>query len=246
MAKKPKETAPVAPIETAPVITLASIAAATDVDPYYLFVPSDVGAEWLANGLIETNPALSDDHGAVATRITEAGRNTLTMNDTTNTGDAGTSAATVSTPAPAATEFAIELIDLPAEGRASPAAQNATRYPFDALPAPTTDAEGKPKASGFFVPATAAHPKPWERLASTVSTAKARYGKKIGEREYKAKEAVVGADGKPVLDAEGKPTHREVTKMRDINEYSRVFRITEGVKTIDGVEVKGAWISRTK
>lgn len=242
MAKKAKEAAPVAPV-TSNVISLDMIATASQSDPFYMFVPAEVSAGWLANGFVETNPEMVDANGAHATRITEAGKAHITMNANTDTTNAGTAAA--STPAPA-NEFVIETIDMPAESRA-PAAQNAAKYPFDALTAPTTGEDGKPKVAAFFIPATAARPEPWKTLASTVSTAKSRYGTKTGERPYKGREAVVGADGKPVLGADGKPTYNEVQKTRTIYDYSREFRITEGVKkNAEGVDVKGAWVSRIK
>lgn len=254
MAKKAKETAPVAPLMSA-AITLAMVAEASNVDPFFLYVPAEVSAEWLEKGLVETNADMTDGAGALATRITEAGRNYLTMNtqapasethSTDTTGAAGGSA-------PAAeNSFGFEIEDGPMpETTRNPASQNAARYPFDQLAAPTKNDDGSVSVKRFFIPATAARPKPWESLASTVSTAKSRYARKVGERKYKAKEAIKNADGTPVMGADGKPAFREVEKTRDINEFDREFKITEGVKKVpaeDGTEteIKGAWVSRTK
>lgn len=235
MAKASKRTAPaaapMAPVENQ-AISLDMVALVSASEPGFMYVPTDVSAAWVQAGFVETNPAMTDATGAVATRITEKGKQSLME--------------TPATPAASASNF-IRAVRPALVAKRSPVATNAAKYPFDELVAPTTDANGNVGQDMFFVPATAERPNPAKTLASTVSTAKDRYSRVTGEREYKAKEAVKNEDGSPVLDANGQPVTKEVTKKRAVKEYDREFRIEAGEAVLaDGTTVKGAWVARTK
>lgn len=224
--KKNTQPAPEAPTFAPPtenpVITLAHVAQASDADPFYLMIPAEQANEWAAAGLVEVNPNITNETGAIAARITDAGRNYKTMEDTNNAGTEGTTEGAQGSEA-VGFDFAVETIDAIVPKRVR--AETPAKYPFDRLGAPVTGEDGKPKNQAFFVPATAERPEPWKSLASTVSTHKAKFATKTGEETY---------------------TSKGVQKTRNTYEYSRDFRITEGVKEIDGKTVKGAWIARTK
>lgn len=210
MAKTPNKTA----TAVAPVITLAAVMAATFVEPHYLFVPLAQASEWEAAGLVEVNRDLIDPaSGAVATRITETGKASLV----TDTASTETAAATT---APA---FAIEVFDGEIAKRSRAFVE---KYPFSQLPAPGVTADGKPQRYSFFIPATADRPDPWKSLASTVSTAQARYRTEAGVETYTGKDK----DG------------NEVEKTRKKYDYEREFALVRGTKA--GVE--GVYIARTK
>lgn len=249
MAKKTTTTAPAASTAAAvspnpSTATLAHVIEATKAGGF-LHVPADVSADWLANGLVEINPDTSTHTDAgIPTRATAKGLEPP-MTDTNTTGAAAAPVSKMT--------FVIRKIAAPVPSRQ--ASDNSKIYPFDELPAP--DADGL--VSSFFVPATPQRPTPWDTMASTVSSAKTKYGKKIGEETYKGKETVLGADGKPVLGADGKPEKREVEKTRNLYEYSRDFRLSRGVDNVrdendndvqneDGSPktVEGAWVSRVK
>lgn len=227
MAKKPKET--VVPPQSAE-ITLEMIASASSVDPFFMFVPAEVSKDWLEAGLVEVNSALSDDTAAIATRITEKGRQSLmsTAPATTTNTETTSTPTTTTTQAPAAAGF-IRAVRPAIEAKRA-TRPNAAKYPFDELAAPSTDADGNIVNDAFFIPATPARPEPWKSLASTVSTAKDRYSRKVGERPYKAKDKA----------------GNEITKMRAVKEFDREFLMEAGEAEIDGKTVKGAWVHRVK
>ncbi|QXN71429.1 hypothetical protein RCHARTNEY_60 [Rhodobacter phage RcHartney] len=181
----------------------------------------------LANaGLVEINPAMTDENGNVAVRATAAGIAKIAEGS-----GAATPAATAST--------AFEIGDVPddilsaASEKRRAGRSGGEKYPFDALEV------GK----GFFVPATEKMPEPAKSLASTVSSATARYAEETDEDEtVTVKTYATGEDGKRVKDAEGHfvvESEAEVTRKKMRN--TRVFKL---VPSKPGA-APGAWVVRT-
>jgi hypothetical protein len=135
----------------AKLIGLAAIVAAMNTDPFYILVPKAEAEKLAADGLAEINTSIADPSkkGRVATRATQKGIDSL----------ATASAEPVATDKP---EFVIEdNVAIPAvSGRGG---RIGSVYPFDKL------AVGQ----SFFVPKAA------KNLASTVSSANARYAELI-------------------------------------------------------------------
>ena len=149
------------------VIGLAEIVAA---GANGMFVPESVYAPLVEAGLVEINPSMTDDNGNVATRATQAGIESLGNGVTigNNATSEATSEATSATAETGKTEkvktmFKIEdSIPVPTiSGRG----RGGNVYPFDEL------AVGQ----SFFVPNSEDKPNAAKSLASTVSSATARY-----------------------------------------------------------------------
>jgi len=134
-----------------------------------LYTSPEVHAQLLADGLVEINETMTDEAGHIATRATQKGIDSMSKT------------ATAKAPAAApvnASGFAIEDgIALPSvSGRG----RTATVYPFDALQV----------GQSFFVPNSEDKPNAAKSLASTVSSATARY-------------AVPAADGSTKINGKG-------------------------------------------
>lgn len=146
-------------IETA-VVTLAAIVAAGAEGLYAL--PAAV-ASLVADGLVETNPSMINEAGEIATRATQKGIESVTTPN--------------AAPAPVAAKSAFALED----GLAIPAAAGRGRggntYPFDQM------AVGQ----SFFVANTEKKPDAAKSLASTVSSATARYAVATGNKKTNRK-----------------------------------------------------------
>lgn len=145
------------------VIGLAEIVAA---GANGMFVPESVHAPLVEAGLVEINPAMTDDNGYVATRATQAGIESLDSGATV--GNNATSEATSATAETGKTEkvktmFKIEdSIPVPTiSGRG----RGGNVYPFDQLEV----------GQSFFVANDESKPNAAKSLASTVSSATARY-----------------------------------------------------------------------
>lgn len=131
------------------VITLAMIVAA-GADG--LFTPASIHAPLVEAGMVEINPAVTNPAGEIATRATQAGI------------DAVAAAAAEKPAAPAAKyAFAVEA-DVPMPSGAS-RGRTANTYPFETMEV----------GHSFFVPNTDEKPNAAKSLASTVSSATARY-----------------------------------------------------------------------
>lgn len=158
MATKGKSKA----VQTAAVITLAMIVAA-GADG--LFTSAAVHGPLVEQGLVEINPGITNEAGEVATRATQKGIDSMN----TNTG-----ATPTPTPGAAAIKSAFKLddaVELPTIKRGG---RGGNVYPFDEMA----------KGQSFFVAATADKPDPAKSLASTVSSATARYAVEVeGETE---------------------------------------------------------------
>ena len=145
------------------VIGLAEIVAA---GANGMFVPESVYAPLVEAGLVEINPSMTDDNGNVATRATQAGIESLDNGETI--GNNSTSEATSATAETGKTEkvktmFKIEdSIPVPTiSGRG----RGGNVYPFDQLEV----------GQSFFVANSEDKPNAAKSLASTVSSATARY-----------------------------------------------------------------------
>ena len=148
---------------TVAVIGLAEIVAA---GANGMFVPESVYAPLVEAGLVEINPGMTDDNGYVATRATQKGIESL--DSAATVADNATSEATSETAATGKTEkvktmFKIEdSIPVPTiSGRG----RGGNVYPFDQLEV----------GQSFFVPNSEDKPNAVKSLASTVSSATARY-----------------------------------------------------------------------
>ena len=148
---------------TVAVIGLAEIVAA---GANGMFVPESVYAPLVEAGLVEINPGMTDENGYVATRATQAGIEALDNGETI--GNNATSEATSATAATGETQkvktmFKIEdSIPVPTiSGRG----RGGNVYPFDQLEV----------GQSFFVANSEDKPNAAKSLASTVSSATARY-----------------------------------------------------------------------
>ena len=141
------------------VIGLAEIVAA---GANGMFVPESVYAPLVEAGLVEINPAMVNDAGEIATRATQAGIESLDKGETV--GDNATSeTAETGTTQKVKTMFKIEdSIPVPTiSGRG----RGGNVYPFDQLEV----------GQSFFVANSEDKPNAAKSLASTVSSATARY-----------------------------------------------------------------------
>ncbi len=150
MASK-KSTAKNTAAASAAVIGLAEIVAA---GANGLYTSPAIHASLVEAGLVEINPGMTNEAGEIATRATQKGIDE--MNQNTETGTAATSA-------PVATSFAIEdNVPMPTgSGRG----RGGNVYPFDVLEV----------GQSFFVPNSEDKPNAAKSLASTVSSATARF-----------------------------------------------------------------------
>ena len=181
----------------APVIGLAEIVAA---GPNGLYTSPAVHGPLVEAGMVEINPAMTNEAGEIATRATQKGIDE--MNQNTETGTAAASA-------PVATSFAIEdNVPMPTgSGRG----RGGNVYPFDALEV----------GQSFFVPNSEEKPNAAKSLASTVSSATARF-------------AVPSEDGATKTNKKG--------ETMPVMVKTRVFVVEHGIE--DGI--KGAYVTRTK
>lgn len=148
---------------TVAVIGLAEIVAA---GANGMFVPESVYAPLVEAGLVEINPGMTDENGNVATRATQKGVESL--DSAATVADNATSEATSATAATGETQkvktmFKIEdSIPVPTiSGRG----RGGNVYPFDQLEV----------GQSFFVANSEDKPNAAKSLASTVSSATARY-----------------------------------------------------------------------
>lgn len=195
---------------TVPAIGLAEIVAA---GANGIYVPESVFAPLVEAGLVEINTAMTNEAGEVATRATQKGIDSLQSNGD-NTSEASEASANSET---AATEtgktqkvktmFKIEdSIPVPTSSRG----RGGNVYPFDEL------AVGQ----SFFVPNSEDKPNAAKSLASTVSSATARY-------------AVASEDGATKTNKKGKVVPVMVETRKFV------------VRSVEENGVKGARVWRT-
>ena len=216
MAKKPAATA--IALTSANLAALAYIVAAGEGGTFAPLAEVRPLADHKP-ALVEINEGATDDNGNVAVRATAEGIS---------------HSATIAASTPAA-KSSFEVMDVPADimqaakerRRSSRGASE--KYPFDSLEV------GK----GFFVAATEKMPEPAKSLASTVSSAQARYAEETDELEtVTVKEYEVDENGKRVKGADGHwivIAENEVERQKMQN--TRMFKLVPA----DG----GAWVVRT-
>lgn len=210
MAKKPNKVVATPTINLA---KLGEIAKAT-LAGGFVYISADEVAPLVTAELVETNPAMTDESGNIAARATPKGIDTV--NTETNTATAPIAAAT---PAPVAGRPTFEIDDyVPSthNKRGGGGGKGAELYPFDAL------AVGK----SFHVPNTADKPDVAKSLASTVSSATARYAEGTGEFEtVKVPVYQLDAEGKRVKVEGSFVKIGEKDETREIMKKTRVFRV---------------------
>lgn len=176
----------------APVIGIAEIVAA---GANGLYTAPAIHGPLVEAGLVEINPGMTNEAGEIATRATQKGIDSMNQNTET--------AAPAATSAPVASSFTIEdNVPMPtASGRG----RGGNTYPFDALNV----------GQSFFVPNSEEKPNAAKSLASTVSSATARY-------------AVESADGATKVNKKGEtvPVMVETRKfvVRAVEGGARVWR----------------------
>lgn len=159
MAKKKPATVTAAVLA----ITLAQVVEATQAGKF-LYTDAATHAPWLAAGHVEVNPNMVEEGtGKLATRSTEAGAE-FVRSQTANPPTAAAAA-----PAKAKPTFEISSsVAIPAiTGRGRVSGESV--YPFDALEI----------GQSFFVPNSEEKPDAAKSMASTVSSANARYAEEI-------------------------------------------------------------------
>jgi len=153
--------------------TLENVVEATKAGTF-VYTSAAVHVPLIEAGLVEINPAITNEAGEIATRATEKGIETVTSTTTQETAAVETAAAA---PVIASSGFAIEAgVPMPSiSGRG----RTGTAYPFDKM---------EPGHS-FFVPNSEDKPNAAKSLASTVSSATARYAVPAADGSTKANKA---------------------------------------------------------
>jgi hypothetical protein len=207
---------------------LSQIVAATLAGGFMHCQTADV-AELVQHQLVEQNPGIVDQSGALATRATDAG---VAYVNNMNAGQASaptteqvaqTSAPVVQTQtaAPSATMTATQSGFARAAFK-PPVKEKGTRvvaekYPFGNLNPPAADGT----CDAFFVAKTDEVPEPNKTLTSAASAANRRYANKIGEK-------VVNG------------------KTRAEYDYTRKFEVFDGTADQTPNGAPGVWVARTK
>jgi len=156
-------------------IGLAAIVAAMATDPHFTWVPKAEANELVGLGLVEVNAELADPSkkGRLATRATQKGVEKNTADLAAATANGSTDAAGNSTGEVAKPKFEIQKgVTIPAVSGRGGGRPGGSLYPFADLEV----------GDSFFVA------KPSKNLASTVSSANARYS-----------EDVLNEDGSPKM-----------------------------------------------
>ena len=168
-----RKTAPAVAVSEVGNATLENVVAATQAGSF-VYTAASVHVPLVEAGFAEINPAISNEAGELATRATEKGIETVTSTATQETAAVETAAAA---PVTASSGFAIEAgVPMPSiSGRG----RTGTTYPFDKM---------EPGHS-FFVPNSEDKPNAAKSLASTVSSATARYAVPAADGSTKANKA---------------------------------------------------------
>ncbi len=168
-----RKTAPAVAVAQVGEASLEQIVEATKAGSF-VYTAASVHVPLIEAGLAEINPAMSNEAGELATRATQKGIETVTSNTTQETAAVETAAAA---PVTASSGFVVEAgVPMPSiSGRG----RTGTTYPFDKM---------EPGHS-FFVPNSEDKPNAAKSLASTVSSATARYAVPAADGSTKANKA---------------------------------------------------------
>lgn len=238
MAKKP--VAAVAAAASINLALLSSIVSATSAGGFLYVLEAD--AQPLVDAkLAEVNPEMRNETGAIATRSTPDAVAYLSANApaeaTAGTAAEGTDEDEDEGGSDTGGYEIDDGIPVPAIKRGG---AGGTTYPFDALKV----------GQSFHVPATKDKPNPAKSLASTVSSATARYAEEVKDDNgnvvmvtVKVKETVKDGEGKDVVGADGKPVTREAEKTVAKTRNTRVFSVRTVGK--DDPKGEGARVWRT-
>ena len=221
MAKAKKVVAVAAVLNMA---LLASIVAATQANSFVYTAEAD-HKPLIEAGLVEINPAMADESGSVATRATQKGIDQVT----TAQNQAQAEVSTVVVKSAFVLESGVPLPTVSGRGRTG------TTYPFDLMEV----------GQSFFVANSEDKPDAAKSLASTVSSATARFAvpKVPAEMEtVKVRNYQTDESGKRVKNAEGKLVLlSETEEQRPVMVETRKFV----VRSVTENGVGGARIWRT-
>ncbi len=201
--------------QTVAVVTLAMIVAAGAEGMY---TSTAVHGPLVEQGLVEVNPGMTNEAGEFATRATQKGIESMNA-PTSNT--------------QAAVKSAYALDDAIAMPTVKRGGRSGNVYPFDDMT----------KGQSFFVAATADKPDPAKSLASTVSSATARFAVEVpGETEQvEVKTYELDANGKRVKVDGSFVVVSTVIETRPKMALTKQFV----VRSIEENGVKGARVWRT-
>lgn len=187
-------------------VTLENIVSATlDATKGFLYTSAAVHTPLAEAGLVEVNPAMANDAGELATRATQKGIDSVSKNDENATSETqGKPAKTEKVKTMFQLEDNVALPSISGRGRTG------TAYPFEAM------AVGQ----SFFVANSEDKPNAAKSLASTVSSATARY-------------AVPSADGATKTNKKGETVPVMVETRKFV------------VRSVEENGVKGARVWRT-
>ena len=198
MAKKPNKAA-------APVVSLLGNIVAETIKGGFVYT-SDADRASLNAEHIQVNATMKNEAGSIATRASDAGIAFVQSQGATPASPeaSGGFTAAGSTETPSAPKFKVfAAVTLPPVKRGG---RKASEYPFDSLPV----------GGGFFVPATAEMDNPAKSLASTVSSASARYSKEIpGEFTERTVKDESGANVKKKFPKRTYERKFEIRKLED-------------------------------
>lgn len=176
---------------------LAHIVASGDAGTY---APASVYQPLVDAGMVEVNTAAVDAAGNHLVRATQAGIDAIDGNEP------------ASSPEKPAKPVIMSGFVAPERKRGRAAGDR--KYNFDALEV----------GQFFFIEATAERPEPHKSLASSVTSATARYRVPTGNQTTKTV-IVKNSEGQPVIGADGKPMRENVT-VPEMTE-TRKFKITQ-------------------
>jgi hypothetical protein len=168
-----RKTAPAVAVAQVGEASLEQIVEAT-VAGSFVYTSASVHVPLIEAGLAEINPAIANEAGELATRATQKGIETVSSTTTQEIAAVETAAAA---PVTATGGFVVEAnVPMPSiSGRG----RTGTTYPFDKME----------PGNSFFVPNDESKPNAAKSLASTVSSATARYAVPAADGSTKANKA---------------------------------------------------------
>lgn len=199
-----RKTAPAVAVAEVGEVKLEEIVAATlDASRGFIYTSPAIHGPLIEAGLVEVNPDISNEAGEFATRATSKGVSTVSKNQEATAETGATQTATAGK-----NGFVLEAgVPLPTIKRGG---RGGEVYPFDEMGV----------GQSFFVAASEDKPNPAKSLASTVSSATARY-------------AVPSADGATKTNKKGET----VSVMVEVRKFV--------VRSVEENGVKGARVWRT-